>query len=146
MENLRFIQYRVEEMAFRRNDRVAAETRNFQIVPQIRVELKIEKENYFLILSSKVENTEEKPTPFDFSVKIFGQFVITQMTDIDSLRMQGTNFLYPYLRSTVSTMIVNAGMPPYFLPVIDAKIKPTAAPEREDGEIKITPLVDGDKL
>ena len=63
MQHLRFIQYRAEELAFRRNNVIGPEKHNFQISPQIKVELKIDKENYFIIMTAKVESTEEKPSP-----------------------------------------------------------------------------------
>ena len=146
MNHLRFIQYRAEEMAFRRNNNISAEQHNFQISPQIKIELKIEKENYFMIMTAKVESTEEKPSPFDFSVKLFAHFVITEKTDIETLRQEGSAFLYPYLRSTVSGLVSNANMPPYFLPIIDMKLTPGAGKKEDDSDIKITPLVDGDQL
>ena len=147
MNHLRFVQYRAEEMAFRRNNNIPGEKHNFQISPQIKIELKLEKENYFIIMTAKVESTEEKPSPFDFSVKLFAHFLIIERADIETLRQEGTAFLYPYLRSTVSSLVTSANMPPYFLPVIDMKLTPgTVEEKKDDGEIKITPLVDGDQL
>ncbi len=138
------MQYRVEEMAFRRNNNVDADQHNFQICPQIRADIKIEKENYFLFLTAKVESTEERKTPFDFTVKLFSHFAILKMADIETMRKQGMDFLYPYLRSTVTNLITNANMPGYFLPILDSK--PKQAEEEHSDEIKITPLVDGDML
>ncbi len=143
-QHLRFVLYRAEELAFRRNNNVPGEQHNFQITPQIKIELKLEKENYFIIMTAKVEGTEERPSPFDFSVKLFAHFIITERADIETLRQEGSNFLYPYLRSTVSNLVASANMPPYFLPIIDMKLTPAEKPD--DGEIKIVPLVDADKL
>ncbi len=144
-QHLRFVQYRAEELAFRRNNNITADQHNFQIAPQIKVELKLEKENYFIIMSVNVEGTEEKPSPFDLSVKLFAHFIITERADIETLRQEGTSFLYPYLRSTVSNLVSNANMPPYFLPIIDMSFNPDK--KKEDGDsIKIVPLVDGDQL
>ena len=146
MQHLRFIQYRAEELAFRRNNDIGPEKHNFQISPQIKVELKIDKENYFIVMTAKMESTEEKPSPFDFCVKLFGHFVIVEKTDIETLRQEGSNFLYPYLRAAVSNLVSNANMPPYFLPIIDMSLTPAGAEKKDDGGIKIVPLVDGDQL
>ena len=134
-------------MAFRRNNNNDPDRHNFQIMPQLKIEMKLEKENYFLIMTAKVEGTEEKPTPFDFSVKLFAHFVIVEPGDIESLRKEGCSFMFPYLRSTVSNLISNANMPPYFMPIIDLSVAPATKEEKKnDGDIKITPLVDGDLL
>ncbi len=146
MSHLRFILYRAEELAFRRNNDITPDRHNFQIAPQIKIELKIEKENYFIIMTAKIESMEDKPSPFDLSVKLFGHFVIVEKTDIETLRQEGSSFLYPYLRSTVSNLVSSANMPPYFLPIIDMKLTPANKETKEDGGIKITPLVDGDQL
>ena len=38
MVHLRFVQYRAEELAFRRNNDIGPDRHNFQISPQIKVE------------------------------------------------------------------------------------------------------------
>ncbi len=78
---------------------------------------------WLLSLEAKVESTEEKPNPFNLKVRLVGVFEaegIENDMDGHELVMNMTEIIYPYLRSTVSSLTSSAFIQPLTLPVIPA--------------------------
>ncbi|MCD8201739.1 MAG: protein-export chaperone SecB [Clostridia bacterium] len=80
----------------------------------------------FICLSVKIEGTESDPKPFNVNVSIVGIFEAEYETKEEEKQflVQGTSIMYPYLRSAVTNLTSNTGMPPINLPVISGPIFP----------------------
>ena len=69
-------------------------------------------------LSAKVTD-KENPDKFYVNVKMIGVFSFEEGADKDFLHIETFRLLFPFVRSLVSTITVNAGIPPVILPYID---------------------------
>ena len=69
-------------------------------------------------LSAKVID-KENPEKFSVSVKMIGVFSFEEGADKDLLHIETFRQLFPYARALVSTITVNAGIPPITLPNVD---------------------------
>lgn len=69
-------------------------------------------------LSAKVTD-KENPDKFSISITMVGIFTYEEGADKDLLHIETFRTLFPFARSLVSTITVNAGIPPVILPNID---------------------------
>ena len=69
-------------------------------------------------LSAKVCD-KNAPEKFAISVKMVGFFTYEEGADKDLLHIETFRILFPYARALVSTVTVNAGIPPVMLPSVD---------------------------
>lgn len=69
-------------------------------------------------LTAKVTD-KEKPEQFCINVKMIGVFAFEEGADKDLLHIETFRLLFPFVRSLVSTITVNAGIPAVILPNID---------------------------
>ena len=69
-------------------------------------------------LTAKV-NDKNDPEKFAVSVKTIGIFSFEEGADKDLLHIETFRLLFPYVRALVSTVTVNAGIPPVTLPNVD---------------------------
>ena len=69
-------------------------------------------------LSARVSD-KEHPDQFYISVKTVGVFSFEQGADKDLLHIETFRQIFPYVRALVSTVTVNAGIPPITLPQVD---------------------------
>ena len=121
---LKFVGYRVESSSFKGNE-IPKGTTNMTLNPNIQMDIKKDPKNLFLTITVSVIGSEEKPTPFDLSVRIKGTFSIVQDSlDINRMRIDSSRVLFPYVRAYISTYTALNGVPPYTLPLIDFESAP----------------------
>lgn len=99
----------------------------FKLDPRIsRNTGKTNENKYFTSLTLKTENTESSPFPIDILVSLKAVFTLENVEkddekDIENfLKLQGVHILYPYMRSTVSSLTSISMLPPIVLPIINA--------------------------
>ncbi len=82
------------------------------------------KDKYYTQLAVVIKNRDEKPFPVDIEVVVQAVFDIEDIEDetkVDNfLQKQGVHILFPYLRSTLSSVTSVAMIPPIILPIVDA--------------------------
>ena len=61
---------------------------------------------------------KENPEDFHIKVKMVGIFTFKEGSDKDLLHVETFDILLPYVRALISTLTVNAGIPPIILPNI----------------------------
>ena len=121
---LRFVGYVVESSSFTRNE-LPKGTTNLVINPNIQMDIKKDAKKFFLTITVSVASTEEKPTPFNLSVRIKGSFdVVEDSLDINKMRIDSSRILFPYVRAYLTTYTALCGIPPYVLPTIDFESAP----------------------
>jgi preprotein translocase subunit SecB len=76
----------------------------------------------FVSFSVTIENTEKEPTPFDLHALVRGIFIVDEKSSeqdaCDFLDTYGTQIVFPYLRSLVSSLTAAAMIPSLQLPLI----------------------------
>lgn len=81
---------------------------------------------YKLSLRFQVKNTDENPFPYNIDIIVSGLFEIEfeekeKDEDIKKfLNVSAVQIVFPFLRSTISTSMSAAMLPPIILPVVDA--------------------------
>lgn len=116
---LNLLNYRVTESHFKSNP-IPKGIVNFRINPNIRMDVRKGADDFVLAITAVVKSAENEKLPFEFEVKLVGNFRISDKTaDVDQLRIEASKQLYPYLRCYVSTMTANANIVSYHLPLID---------------------------
>jgi len=114
-----------EEMSLKNNH---LSKRDFKLHPKIIRNTGIidESQNkYFTLLSVTLENTTDTPLPVNLHVSLRAIFTIEkelgcEQKHIDRfLRLQGVSILYPYVRSSLTSLTAAASLPPIFLPVVN---------------------------
>lgn len=73
-----------------------------------------------LIMSFELmQESDVEEKKFYVYVEIAGKYEVefNSKEELDDLGMQLSNDLFPYLRSSVSTIMASAGMPPFFIPI-----------------------------
>lgn len=89
------------------------------------MDIKKDAKKFFLTITVSVASTEEKPTPFNLSVRIKGSFdVVEDSLDINKMRIDSSRLLFPYVRAYLTTYTALCGIPPYVLPTIDFESAP----------------------
>lgn len=121
MSNLIFKGYIVNNYNFMLNTNIAKKDQQYVINPKLEFKLNITNDVLKIETNVEIVNSDDKPTPFDISLNTLAEFKIKNLVEIDSLRIEACESFYPFLRSTIANMTVNANMNPYFLPYIDFK-------------------------
>lgn len=85
---------------------------------------RINEKAYFTLLTLEIKDKPDIKYPINLHVSIKGIFEFddpNNQTEINQfLKYQGVNLLYPYLRSMVTNLTINAMMTPIVLPIVDA--------------------------
>lgn len=123
---LRFNDYTVNEIMFK-DLLVPEESDNFELKPKFAQKLVEAGENqYAFTLSVEILSTEERQTPFDLKVSITGYFSVEGEDDNLSDEMKKTiltkntaAILFPFLRTIVATITMNANIPALLLPIMN---------------------------
>lgn len=124
---LQFIYYSVEEIRFK-DIPVDDNEKKFALHPKYKRELTELGENkYKYFLSVSIMPTEDDPAPFELYVAVVGHFALHEDEEdpIDDkiketiLKRNTAAILFPFLRSIVSTLTVNANIPALILPVLN---------------------------
>lgn len=124
---LQFVHYSVEEIKFKDLASKKGEHK-FQIYPQFERKL-IDKGNnrYDYIVSVDISPEDNNPAPFELFVSIIGHFVLEEDKDnpLDPdlkknlLQKNTAAIMFPFLRSIVASITVNANIPSLILPVVN---------------------------
>jgi len=163
MKHLQFQSFKINEINFRLNEEAyaaGAQVQNFKINPKIRMDIKQSPTNLLLTTTVTIDKHQDTVTPFELTLIINTSFQITSFTDLNKLRLEATDFTFPYVRATISQIMTTANLPAYYLPIIDFSAaaaggsmqqqfgtpfaSPTgnagAAPNAQGNNITITPL------
>ena len=97
----------------------------FKIEHQLRRNTgRLNEKMFFTQLALEIKDKEGQKTPVTMTVVIKALFEFDHPENTEEitefLKIQGVNILYPYLRSMVTNLALNAMMPPIILPIIDA--------------------------
>lgn len=138
MRYLKFIKYIVNEIHFKSNREANGENQ-FQVNPNIRVDVRRENNVYLLSITVTVDKSQPTLVPFELVVNVAGSFMVENEGLPPEMLDEGFSFLYPFVRSIVSNLTVNANMPAYFLPVINLTGK-KAEKKNDNADIVITPI------
>jgi len=115
---IKFLGYKIGEMTLKLNGEVQGE-KNFQINPKIRFDIKKDPQVLVMTVTVTIDKNQPTPVPFDLMLSLTGSFKVENENNLDSLRVRASSIIFPYVRLTVSTLTSLAGMPPYYLPMID---------------------------
>ncbi len=115
---IKFLGYKVSDMSFRLNGEAQGE-KNFQINPKIRFDIKKDPQSLLMTITVVVDKNQPTPVPFELNLVLTGSFEIKDENNLESLRIRTSSVLFPYVRLTVSSLTSIAGIPPYYLPMID---------------------------
>lgn len=124
MFNLKNVEVITENLEIKNNHLPQGE---FKLNPKVSRDTgKIDNNKYFTMLTLKIENTENDKFPIDLIVGIKAIFTLDNVEEEDNkdienfLKLQGVHILYPYLRSTVSSLTSISMLPPIVLPIVNA--------------------------
>lgn len=85
-------------------------------------------DTYYTQIDLTIEHSEEHPFPMNLLVSMKALFKLTDLNEAEGnkdieefLKFQGVHILYPYLRSTVSSLTAISMFPPIVLPIINSR-------------------------
>ena len=85
---------------------------------------RINEKAYFTQLTLEIKDKPDYKYPINMHVSIKGIFEFDEASNTEEinqfLKYQGVNLIYPYLRSMVTNLTINAMMAPIILPIVDA--------------------------
>lgn len=139
MGKLILLGYQVKKSFFERNAKAEKDQR-YVINPNIAFNISVRNNNFDMETVVKIEESEEKKTPFNIEVVAVANFKIEEFDEIDKMRIEASEIFYPYVRTIVSNLVVNANMNPYFLPFIDFKKPVNMQQKRPSDSIIIRPI------
>ena len=87
---------------------------------------KLDDDNYNVYLSVTFKELDQQAIlPFYIDLAISGNFFLSKWEDQDKIvfaRNSATAILFPYLRSLLTTITINANVPPYILPIMNTPV------------------------
>lgn len=114
----------VENVSFKQNK---IESVSCKLSPNVKGEIKKQSdESYSCSLTVSISNTEINPFPFDLNVEMVGYF--TFKNDVKEelietfIKTNGVQMIYPYLRSTITTLTQGCLVNPIILPIVDFRL------------------------
>lgn len=120
--SLQFKKYQVNTLQFKIEDIDREGIDEFPVTPRfLRQIYNIDKDNIEVVLGCKIDSTPEEPFPFSCEVVISGFFHIKEDCDNREVLIQENAFaiLFPYLRSTLSSLTLIANKEPLILPTLN---------------------------
>lgn len=124
---LRFDDYTVEELLFRKND-ILFDQQEFHLNPHFHQEVvELNENQYNVKLSVEICSEENKPTPFELRVALIGNFSYQQQQNENVsedfkktiLERNTVSILFPFLRQIVATLTSSANIAPLILPIMN---------------------------
>lgn len=120
---------RIDELSFKMNNMRLEPDAKIEMKPSITRQVRGANESdkvCFITLSVKIESTQEEPKPFDVVVTLTGLIESDAVTDSEKREtvIEGTTILFPYLRSTLTSLTATAMTPPIILPLPEGVIFP----------------------
>lgn len=118
MSNLKFNGYKVSEMSFKN---VAENGTKLQLQNSCSFNVSYSNDSKKCVAQLTAEvSDKEKADIFNIRLVIVASFDVLDTTVAkEKLHVQAYNQLFPYARSVISTITVNAGIPPIYLSEID---------------------------
>lgn len=111
----------VDEISFKNNN-IASGT--FNVSPAITRSTGVnESGKYYTKVVVEILNSSDAPFPVDIRVSMTGLFDLNDMPEdkrIDFLSYTGFDVIYPYIRSTITSLSTNAMLPPIIIPIVDS--------------------------
>lgn len=120
LSTLQFQGYKVNKLFF--EESTDCTTSKYNVCPQFMNEIIQLDENVFdVVLGCRILPTEEAPFPFSAEVIITGRFTIDSASpDKETLLNENSiAILFPYLRSTMSMLVLNSNHKPLILPTLN---------------------------
>ena len=129
---------RIDELNFKMNNMRLEPEAKIEMKPSITRQVRGTNESEkacFITLSVKIESTAEEPKPFDATVTLTGLIESDANTESGKREtvIEGTAILFPYLRSTLSSLTATAMTPPIILPLPEGVI----FPEDREEEVEV---------
>lgn len=117
---LRFHDYMVEELVFKRNSDVSSVDVELHLSFEAQVSISPEKDKAFITLTCEIfdDTFEENTAPFFIKITLRGFFDCKDVT-IEKFQVNGMAILLPYLRATISSVTAQAGIKPVIIPPIN---------------------------
>ena len=124
---LQFLHYSVEEIRYK-DIPTEDGTNKFQLHPRYERKLiDLGDNKYDFFVSVEIVPSENDPAPFELYVALTGRFMLRETDDepLDAdlketiLRKNTAAILFPFLRSIVASVTVNANIPSLVLPVLN---------------------------
>ena len=120
---------RIDELSFKMNNMRVEPDAKIEMKPSITRQVRGVNETEkacFITLSVKIESTVEEPKPFDIVVTLTGLIESDATTDEEKREtvIEGTAVLFPYLRSSLTSITATAMTPPIILPLPEGAIFP----------------------
>jgi len=85
---------------------------------------RINEKAFFTQLTLEIKDKPDLKYPINLHLSIKGIFEFDNQDNLQEitnfLKYQGVNLIYPYLRSMVTNLTINAMMTPIILPIVDA--------------------------
>ena len=110
------------ELSFKLNNINPAQNNKFEIKPRFERQIKIANENphiHIVNLICSIISTENDKKPFNLVVNISGVFEIEdEFYDEKEFAKEATKFIFPYLRSAISSLTMTANITPLHLPIL----------------------------
>lgn len=117
---MQFKGYKVNKIYLEEN--INCEVDKCDVCPKFLRKINIIDENNFEVtLGCKIESTEDNPFPFFAEVILTGKFYIDSMNEDNKVLINDNSvaILFPYLRSTLSMLTLNANINPLILPTVN---------------------------
>lgn len=117
---LQFLGYSVTKLHY---EDVKTDKSEFSINPQFKRTIKkVDDSNYLVEIEFLLEPSEDEPLPFKIEMAIAGKFIIESDDEDFKKQLIEKNtlaILFPYIRSTISTLTLLANIPPLIMPIFD---------------------------
>lgn len=137
---LEFEGYEVNELVYQKNIEYEhnSDKKQIMLFPKLVRNIKKMPNNKFEVHLGVVVSADKdgNDIPFNLSVEISGFFnLLGEETDETFINQNALAILFPYLRSLVTTVTVNAGIPPIILPAVNIIQMLEEIPNDQESEI-----------
>jgi preprotein translocase subunit SecB len=119
---LQFKNYKVNKLYFCEDDKLISADDTFKVNPHFMKNINIiDDKNFEVTVGCKIESTSENPFPFDLEVVLTGDFSISEKdANYETLiNENAVAILFPYLRSIISSLTLNANRNSLILPTFN---------------------------
>lgn len=125
MSALRFINYSVENIVFKRNYDYQLSFDEIELEFAFTTSVSINEEKDKAITSIKCvvfnEDFSDNKKPFYLETAIRGYFECQGDLDMEKFQLNSVAILFPYLRAIITSFTAQAGIPPIIIPAINVQ-------------------------
>ena len=119
MKHLKFVGLKVSEISFKAHNDFLTGGEFFKINPKIRMDLNQTPTNMMLTVTVTIDKHLDAAPPFELNLVMQSSFQIESFGDLNIMRLEATEFTFPYVRAAVSQITSTVGLPAFIMPVID---------------------------